>query len=88
MKLKLQFTASVSNPPPDARPLSRKPPHCHSYHATIRPSDMLKWVLTVCDLQVKTVRPAQRSGTCWTDTRPVWGALSPFPISNRLDRTS
>ncbi|XP_061608447.1 trafficking protein particle complex subunit 14-like isoform X2 [Phyllopteryx taeniolatus] len=24
MKLKLQFTASVSNPPPDARPLSRK----------------------------------------------------------------
>ncbi|XP_056450763.1 trafficking protein particle complex subunit 14-like [Gadus chalcogrammus] len=24
MKLKLQFTASVTNPPPDARPLSRK----------------------------------------------------------------
>lgn len=24
MKLKLQFTASVSNPPPDARPLSRE----------------------------------------------------------------
>ncbi|XP_032625570.2 trafficking protein particle complex subunit 14-like, partial [Chelonoidis abingdonii] len=24
MKLKLQFTASVSNPPPDARPISRR----------------------------------------------------------------
>lgn len=29
MKLKLQFTASVSNPPPDARPLSRK--HSHEF---------------------------------------------------------
>lgn len=41
MKLKLQFTASVSNPPPDARPLSRE-------HTAV--VDMAQWDIVTCPL--------------------------------------
>lgn len=93
MKLKLQFTASVSNPPPDARPLSRKrdvalwdPVTCQLIFTSI--GKLMFFYLFLLPSQVRTVHPAQQFGTCSTGTRQVWADPSPSPTSSHLDPTS
>lgn len=95
MKLKLQFTASVSNPPPDARPLSRKSKiallltHLNSsIHLSYTPAHHEWHWCSLSAIKVKTAHPAQRCETCWTGTRPVWVDLSPSPTSSHLDPIS